>query len=308
MRGRLPGRRNEERVETRLLKGGPVRDAVFAELKEKLGRAPRPPGLAVVLVGDDAASQVYVKHKEKGCLEVGLHHVTHRLPADTPQEELLALIGRLNRDPAIDGVLVQLPLPAHLDQEAVLLAVDPAKDVDGFHPQNLGLLVAGRPRFVPCTPKGILRLCAHYGIQTPGKNVAVVGRSVIVGRPLSLLLSLKGRWGDATVTMCHSRTRDLEGITSRADIVVAAIGAPRVLGASAVGEGAVVIDVGINRIADPAHPKGTRLVGDVDAEAVAGRAAALTPVPGGVGPMTIAMLLENTFEAMAYAEGWDAGT
>jgi len=286
-----------------MLKGAPVRDAVFAGLKVKVAAAPRRPGLAVVLVGDDPASAVYVSHKEKGCDEVGFHHVTHRLPAQTPQDQVLALIARLNADPAIDGILVQLPLPAGIDQEAVLLAVDPRKDVDGFHPANLGRLVAGRPRFVPCTPKGIVRLLEYYEIATAGRRVAVVGRSVIVGRPVSLLLSLKGAMGDATVTMCHSATRDLAAVTSSCEIVIAAMGVPRALGAEAIGEGAVVIDVGINRIADPTRPSGQRLVGDVDETAVRGRAAALTPVPGGIGPMTIAMLLENTWEAFARAEG-----
>jgi methylenetetrahydrofolate dehydrogenase (NADP+)/methenyltetrahydrofolate cyclohydrolase len=290
-------------VETRILKGAPVRDAVFAVLKAKVAAAPRQPGLAVVLVGDDPASAVYVSHKEKGCDEVGFHHVTHRLPAHTPQDQVLALIARLNADPAIDGILVQLPMPAGIDQEAVLLAVDPRKDVDGFHPANLGRLVAGRPRFVPCTPKGIVRLLEHYEIATAGRRVAVVGRSVIVGRPVSLLLSLKGAMGDATVTMCHSATRDLAAVTSSCEIVIAAMGVPRALGAEAIGEGAVVIDVGINRIDDPTRPSGQRLVGDVDEVAVRGRAAALTPVPGGIGPMTIAMLLENTWEAFARAEG-----
>ena len=294
-------------METKLLKGAPVRDAVFAGLKGLVAAAPRRPGLAVVLVGEDPASAVYVSHKEKGCDEVGFHHVTHRLPATTTQRELLDLVARLNADPAIDGILVQLPLPRGLDQEAVLLAVDPRKDVDGFHPDNLGRLVAGHPRFVPCTPKGILRLLAHYDVATAGRRVAVVGRSVIVGRPVSLLLTLKGALGDATVTMCHSATRDLAAVTSGCEIVIAAIGTPRFLGADAIAPGAVVVDVGINRIDDPTRPSGQRLVGDVDERAALGRAGALTPVPGGIGPMTIAMLLENTWEAFARAEGLDAG-
>ena len=292
-------------MDTILLKGKPVRDAVFAELKAKVAQAPRRPGLAVILVGDDPASMVYVSHKEKGCETVGFHHVTYRLPADTPEVEVLTLIAQLNADQGIDGILVQLPLPAGMNQESVLGAVDPAKDVDGFHPGNLGLLVAGHPRFVPCTPKGILRLLSYYDIPMAGKNVAVVGRSVIVGRPLSLLLSLKRKDGNATVTMCHSGTRDLASITAAADVVVAAIGVPRTLGTDEIGKGAVVVDVGINRIDAPERPKGIRLVGDVDADALMGHVAALTPVPGGVGPMTIAMLLENTWEAMARKEGLD---
>jgi len=292
-------------VDTILLKGKPVRDAVFAELKVKVAQAPRKPGLAVVLVGDDPASAVYVSHKERGCEEVGFHHVTHRLSPDTPEKEVLALVENLNADKAIDGILVQLPLPGGMNQERILTAVDPAKDVDGFHPENLGRLVSGHPRFVPCTPKGILRLLSYYDISMEGKNVAVVGRSVIVGRPLSLLLSLKREDANATVTMCHSGTRDLAAVTSAADVVIAAIGVPRALGKNEIGKGAVVVDVGINRIDAPERPKGTRLVGDVDAAALWGHAAALTPVPGGVGPMTIAMLLENTWEVMARKEGLD---
>jgi methylenetetrahydrofolate dehydrogenase (NADP+)/methenyltetrahydrofolate cyclohydrolase len=293
-------------METILLKGKPVRDAIFAELKDKVAKAARKPGLAVVLIGDDPASSVYVSHKEKGCEVVGFHHETHRLAADTPEGDVLALISRLNADDSIHGILVQLPLPKHMNQEKVLVSVDPAKDVDGFHPENLGRLVSGNPLFVPCTPKGILRLLSHYDVPMAGKNVAVVGRSVIVGRPLSLLLSLKRDDGNATVTMCHSGTRDLASITSAADVVVAAIGVPRALGKSEIGKGAVVVDVGINRIDAPERSSGTRLVGDVDAEALMGHAGAITPVPGGVGPMTIAMLLENTWEAMARKEDLDA--
>jgi len=292
-------------LETLLLKGKPVRDLVFAELKEKVVKAPRKPGLAVVLVGDDAASAVYVSHKEKGCEEVGFHHETHRLSADTDEQVLLGLIDRLNKDQAIDGILIQLPLPKGIDQDKILLAVDPAKDVDGFHPENLGRLVSGSPHFIPCTPKGILRLLTHYGLSVDGKNVAIVGRSVIVGRPLTLLLSLKRSDANATVTLCHSGTKNLAEITSRADVVVAAIGVPRALGTDEINEGAIVVDVGINRIDAPERPKGTRLVGDVDFQALKGRVSAMTPVPGGVGPMTIAMLLENTLEAMVRRENLD---
>ncbi len=292
-------------METRLLKGTPVRDAVLAHLQELLPHAPRNPGLAVVLVGEDPASQVYVRHKEKGCATLGLHQVTHRFSASASTGEVLELVDQLNHDPAIDGILVQLPLPAGMDQDRILQAVDSRKDVDGFHPENLGRLVSGRPRFVPCTPKGILRLLAHYDIETAGKKAAVVGRSVIVGRPLALLLNRKGPRGDATVTMCHSRTLDLKSALNGCDLVFAAMGVARALGPDVVPAGSVVVDVGMNRIEDPTHPKGTRLVGDVDREALMGHVAALTPVPGGVGPMTIAMLLENTCEAMARNEGWD---
>jgi len=285
-----------------LLDGRPVRDAVLAELASKVTGASRAPGLAVILVGDDPASQVYVRNKEKGCAAVGFHHETHRLAAAVAEAEVLALIERLNGDPRIDGILVQMPLPAHLATERILTAVAPAKDVDGFHPHNLGLLVSGRPGPVACTPRGVLRLLDHYGVTIPGRRVVVIGRSVIVGRPLALLFNLKGRLGDATVTMCHSRTPDLPAITSQADILVAAIGAPEFVRREHVAPGAVVVDVGINRVTDPTASTGHRLVGDVAAAEMAGHAAALTPVPGGVGPMTIAMLLENTWEAMVRRE------
>jgi len=290
-------------VETLLLKGKPVRDAVLETLRDKVAAAARKPGLAVVLVGDDPASAVYVRNKEKGCEEIGFHHVTHRLPTDTPQQKILGLIGELNADTRIDGILVQLPLPRGIDEQLVLRSVDPAKDVDGFHPVNLGRLVAGHPSVVPCTPKGVLRLLTSYDIPVSGRDVTIVGRSVIVGRPLAMLLSLKGADTNATVTICHSGTRDLPATTRKADIVVAAMGAPRFLGPEHIKAGAVVIDVGINRIDAPETKKGTRLVGDVDAEALLGHVSALTPVPGGVGPMTIAMLLENTYESMLRAVG-----
>lgn len=290
-------------METLLLKGKPVRDRILESLAEQVRKAPRAPGLAVVLVGQDPASSVYVSHKEKGCLEAGFHQETHRLPADTPEDEVLLLIDKLNDDAAIDGILVQLPLPAGLNQDKILLRVDPCKDVDGFHPENLGRLVAGSPRFISCTPKGIIRLLEHYGIQLPGKKVAIVGRSVIVGRPLSLLMSLKGPSGNATVTMCHSGTRDLSAVTSSSDIVIAAMGAPLALGKAEIAPGTVVVDVGINRIDAPERPTGTRLVGDVNFPEVADIVSAITPVPGGVGPMTIAMLLENTWEAMLRNQG-----
>ncbi|HOX26331.1 MAG TPA: bifunctional methylenetetrahydrofolate dehydrogenase/methenyltetrahydrofolate cyclohydrolase FolD [Candidatus Krumholzibacteria bacterium] len=281
-----------------VLDGRPVRDAVLADLAAKVREAPRPPSLAVVLVGEDPASQVYVRNKEKACAEVGFLHQTHRLPADALQSAVLDLVDRLNRDPGVDGILIQMPLPAALDAESVLQAVRPDKDVDGFHPQNLGRLVGGRPGTVACTPRGVLRLLDHYGVTIPGRRVVVVGRSVIVGRPLALLFNLKGRCGDATVTMCHSRTPDLESVTRQAEILVAAIGVPEFLRRRHIALGAVVVDVGMNRVADPGARKGYRLVGDVAAAEMAGHAGALTPVPGGVGPMTIAMLLENTWEAM----------
>lgn len=285
-----------------ILDGRPVRDAILADLAQKVATAPRRPGLAVILVGDDAASGVYVRNKEKACARAGFTHQSHRLPATVDQQSLLALVAELNEAAEIDGILVQMPLPGHLDSAHVLKAVTPEKDVDGFHPYNLGLLVSGLPGPVACTPKGVLRLLAHYRITVPGRRVAIIGRSVIVGRPLGLLLNLKGAVGDATVTLCHSRTPELAATTRQAEIVIAAIGSPEFIRKEHVGEGAVVVDVGINRIADPTARSGHRLVGDVAAAEMQGHAAALTPVPGGVGPLTIAMLLENTWEAMQRRE------
>jgi len=282
---------------SRCLAGAAVRDAVFEDLRARCAATGLRPGLAVILVGDDPASQVYVRSKGKACEALGFHSETHRLPADAAEPDLLALVARLNRDPAIHGILVQVPLPAHLSAARVQAAVDPGKDVDGFHPENLGRLLAGAPGFVPCTPLGVSVLLAHYGIDVAGRHVAVVGRSVIVGRPLAMLLSRKGDGGDATVTLCHSRTPDLAAVTSACGIVVAALGAPAFLDRRHVARGAVVVDVGINRVADPGAAKGQRLVGDVAPEALDGWASAYTPVPGGIGVMTIAMLMRNTYEA-----------
>ncbi len=282
---------------TKLLEAKPLREELFATLAAAVATRDRKPGLAVVLVGDDPASRVYVAGKEKACARVGFRQVTHKLPATTSQQELLELIAALNADPAWDGILVQMPLPPHLDAAVVQAAVDPAKDVDGFHPENLGLLAAGRPRFVPCTPRGIVALLRHHGIPVRGRRVAIVGRSLIVGKPLALLLARKGESGDATVTICHSATRDLAAVTREAEIVVAALGRPASLTREHIAPGAVVVDVGINRVDDPGAKRGYRLVGDVAGEALDGWAGAYTPVPGGVGPMTIAMLLQNTWEA-----------
>jgi methylenetetrahydrofolate dehydrogenase (NADP+)/methenyltetrahydrofolate cyclohydrolase len=256
------------------------------------------PGLAVVLVGEDPASAVYVRSKGRACEEAGMHSETVRLPAETPEAELLATIERLNRDPAIHGMLVQLPLPKHIDGERVLHAIDPRKDVDGFHPVNVGRLVLGDPAgFRPATPYGVQQMLIRSGIATAGAHAVIVGRSNIVGRPMAGLLLHKGPGGDATVTVCHSRSRDLPAITRQADILIAAIGRPAFITADMVRPGATVIDVGINRVDDPSQPRGYRLVGDVDFEPVAAVAGAITPVPGGVGPMTIAMLLVNTLQA-----------
>lgn len=249
------------------------------------------PGLATVLVGVNPASQIYVRNKRKACAEVGMTSFAHELPQDTSQADLLGLVGRLNADPTVHGILVQLPLPARIDEAAIVDAVTPQKDVDGFGPENLGLLAAGRPRFIACTPHGIQQMLVRNNIQLPGAHVVIVGRSNIVGKPLALLLMQKGSVGDATVTVCHSRTRELGAVTRQADVVVMAIGKARMLTAAMVKPGAVVIDVGTNRLEDG------RLVGDVDFDAVREVASAISPVPGGVGPMTITMLLYNTLKA-----------
>jgi methylenetetrahydrofolate dehydrogenase (NADP+)/methenyltetrahydrofolate cyclohydrolase len=248
------------------------------------------PCLAAVLVGDNPASEVYVRNKRRACEAVGIESQLHRLEASTTSEELLQLIARLNKDESVHGILVQLPLPPQIDTSRVLIAVNPAKDVDAFHPENVGRLVQGRPRFLPCTPQGVQQLLVRSGIEVAGQHVVILGRSDIVGRPLSILLSQRGAGGDATVTLCHSRTRDLPAVTRLADILIAAIGQPKFVTADMVKPGAVVIDVGINRTADG-------IVGDVDFNAVRQVASAITPVPGGVGPLTIAMLLRNTLSA-----------
>ena len=264
------------------------------EMRQKHGVAP---GLAVVLVGDDPASAVYVRRKEQAAREAGMVSESVRLPAAASQGEVLEAVRRLNADDRIHGILVQLPLPDHVDENAALETIDPNKDVDGLHPFNMGLLMAGRPRFAPCTPAGIQQMLVRSGIDPAGKNVAVLGRSNIVGKPVAALLSQRADGANATVTVCHTRTRDMGAITRGADIVIAAIGVPRFLTADMVSDGVVVIDVGINRIDAPERRSGYRLVGDVDYAAVRQKASAITPVPGGVGPMTIAMLLSNTLKA-----------
>ena len=253
------------------------------------------PGLAVVLVGADPASQAYVRSKDRVCLELGMHSVKHELPATTSQAELLAIVEQLNNDPSIHGILVQSPPPAQIDERAVIRAIDPRKDVDGFHPINVAKLALGESDgFVPCTPLGCQRLLIASGIETAGANVVILGRSMIVGKPLALLLMNKGIGGDATVTVAHSRTRNLPEVCRSADILIAAIGRAEFVRGEFVREGAVVIDVGINRVEDPASAKGYKLVGDVAFDEVARKCRAITPVPGGVGPMTIAMLMANT--------------
>jgi methylenetetrahydrofolate dehydrogenase (NADP+)/methenyltetrahydrofolate cyclohydrolase len=256
------------------------------------------PGLAVVLVGDDPASRAYVRSKDKMCRELGLYSEKYELPAQTTQEELIALVKKLSASPAIHGILVQSPPPPQIDERAVIEAIDPRKDVDGFHPLNVAKLALGDPTgFVPCTPLGCQKLLIESGIEIAGAHVVVLGRSMIVGKPLALLLMQKGRGGDATVTIAHSRTRNLAEVTRSADILIAAIGRPEFVKSEHVREGAVVLDVGINRKNDPATERGYRLVGDVDFAEVAPKCRAITPVPGGVGPMTIAMLIANTVQA-----------
>ena len=256
------------------------------------------PGLTVVLVGDDAASAVYVGAKEKASREAGMAGETIRLPADTSQAALLTLVEELNANPAVHGILVQMPLPKQIDPETVILRIDPAKDVDGFHPVNVGKLLIGHTDgFVPCTPAGVQQMLVHHGVATRGAECVIVGRSTIVGKPMAALMTQSGEGADATVTICHSRTKDLAAHPRRADILIVAAGRARMITADMVKPGAVVIDVGMNRIADPSTKSGTRLVGDVDFDAVRHVASLITPVPGGVGPMTIAMLLRNTARA-----------
>jgi methylenetetrahydrofolate dehydrogenase (NADP+) / methenyltetrahydrofolate cyclohydrolase len=254
------------------------------------------PGLAVVILGEHPASLAYVRAKDKTCRKLGMHSRKIELPAETTQEELLRVVAGLNADPAVHGILVQSPPPPHIDETAIVRAIDPRKDVDGFHPVNVAALAMDDPSaLVPCTPLGCWELLRAHGIATAGARAVIVGRSLIVGKPMALLLLRKG--ADATVTVAHSRTADLAAVCREADILIAALGRPHFLGADHVHEGAVVIDVGINRVADPRDPRGYRLVGDVDFAAVAPKCRAITPVPGGVGPMTIAMLMRNTVEA-----------
>jgi methylenetetrahydrofolate dehydrogenase (NADP+)/methenyltetrahydrofolate cyclohydrolase len=278
--------------------GKTIRAEVAAEVGKMKGSGRRP-GLAAVLVGEDPASAVYVRSKGKACEEAGMHSVTIRLPAETSEADLLATVDRLNADPEIHGILVQLPLPKHINSEKVLHRIDPAKDVDGFHPVNVGKLVTGdKTAFRPATPYGVQQMLLRSGIETRGAHAVIVGRSNIVGKPMANLLIQQGPGGDATVTVCHSRTRDLPSVARSADILIAAIGKPEFVTADMVRPGAVVIDVGINRVEDASQPKGYRLTGDVAYGPVAEVASAITPVPGGVGPMTIAMLLQNTLQAM----------
>jgi len=291
----------KKRITMTIIDGKVLAQTIKAEIRTEVesikARGGKTPHLAAVLIGDDPASQVYVRNKVKSCEEVGFQSTLVRREAGITQEELMTIVSDLNHNPEIDGFIVQLPLPKHLDEEAVTLAIDPRKDVDGFHPVNFGRMAQGMPCYLPATPFGIMEMLRRYEIPTSGKEVVVVGRSNIVGTPMSILLSRKASPGDATVTMCHSRTRDLAAHTRRADIVVAAIGSADFIKGDMVKEGAVVIDVGMNRIEDPNAKNGYRLTGDVDYAAVAPKASYITPVPGGVGQMTVVSLLLNTLKA-----------
>lgn len=290
----------------KLILGKEVSEEIYAELRQRIASLKERgtvPGLAVILVGDDPASQVYVRKKGEMCEELGMRSQIIRMPADTTQEELLGRIAELNADESIHGFLVQLPLPPHIDEEAVIASISPEKDVDCFHPSNVGRLLIGDPDFMPATPAGVQQMLVRSGVEIAGRHVVVVGRSNIVGKPMAALMVQKGPGADSTVTVVHSRTANLAEITRTADILVVAIGKPRFITADMVRPGAVVIDVGTNRIEDPTHPKGSRLVGDVDFDAVKEVASAITPVPGGVGPMTICMLMANAVRAAEKAAG-----
>lgn len=274
-----------------------LKNEIAQEVEQIRARGEKIPHLAAIIVGEDPASKAYVGSKDKACREAGFDSSIVKMPEATTEAELLTKIEQLNNDDDIDGFIIQLPLPKHIDEQRVLMAVHPDKDVDGFHPTNFGKMALDMPSFIPATPFGILEILERYNIETSGKNVVVIGRSHIVGRPMSILMSRKGNPGNATVTLTHSRTQNLKEITLKADIIIAAIGYPEFLKADMVREGAVVIDVGINRVADDSAKRGYVLKGDVDFENVSKKASHITPVPGGVGPMTVAMLLKNTLLA-----------
>lgn len=295
-------------MSAKIIDGKQIAADIRAELKDQVVALKEKgvvPGLGVILVGADPASQSYVTAKEQACENIGIYSDDNRLPAETSQEELLALVEKMNNDPKINGILVQLPLPKHINEAAVLLAIDPDKDVDGFHPMNVGKMMIGEDTFLPCTPHGVVQLLMRSGVETAGAHVVVVGRSNIVGKPVANMLLQKKKGANATVTLCHTRTKDLAHFTRQADIIVAASGWPNTITADMVKEGVVVIDVGVNRIEDASRKSGYRLVGDVDFEAVKEKASLITPVPGGVGPMTITMLLYNTVESAKRANGID---
>jgi methylenetetrahydrofolate dehydrogenase (NADP+)/methenyltetrahydrofolate cyclohydrolase len=290
----------------KILDGKAISAEIRAELKTRVSELKEKnivPGLAVLLVGDDPASRSYVTAKERACEEAGIYSREVKLPSTASVDEILEAVQGFNGDDQINGILVQLPLPDSAMEEAVIEAIDPDKDVDGFHPMNVGRMMMGLPAFLPCTPHGILQILKRSGIETSGAHVVVIGRSNIVGRPMLNLLSQKSELGNATVTMCHTRTKNVAEFTRQADIVIAAVGWPNTLTADMIKEGAVVIDVGVNRVEDATKKRGYRLCGDVDFEPVAEKASAITPVPGGVGPMTITMLLANTVESAVRRHG-----
>jgi len=283
---------------SKLILGKDVSAEIYAELRtriEVLKSIGITPGLATVLVGEDPASQIYIRKKNEMCIELGMKSFLINMPADTTQQELMAKIDELNRDPDVHGFMVQLPLPVHLDEEQVINSIDPNKDVDCFHPFNVGRLLIGEPDFLPATPAGIYEMMVRSGVKTAGKRVVIVGRSNIVGKPMAAIMMQRGV--DSTVTVVHSQTENLPEITRQADILIVAMRKPRFITSDMVKDGAVVIDVGTNRVEDSTHPKGFRLVGDVDFDSVEGKASAITPVPGGVGPMTICMLMANAVKA-----------
>ena len=290
---RIDGKQMAEEIRREIAEG-------VAKLKADTGVTP---GLAAVLVGEDPASAIYVRNKGLACEEADMVSKTVNLPAETTQDELLEVVGKLNKDGGVHGILVQLPLPPQIDERAIIRSINPDKDVDGMHPLSTGLLLEGNPRFLPATPAGVQQMLIRTGNDPSGKHVVIVGRSNIVGKPLAAMLMQKAPGANATVTICHTGTKDVGALTRQADILVAAVGKARAITADMVKEGAVVIDVGINRIEDATRKSGYRLVGDVDYDAVAEKASAISPVPGGVGPMTIAMLLANTLRAAQYAAG-----
>jgi methylenetetrahydrofolate dehydrogenase (NADP+)/methenyltetrahydrofolate cyclohydrolase len=290
----------------KLIDGKAIAETILSEIASGVAdfrKRLRAPFITVVIVGENPASQTYVRSKVTTAARCGIGSSLIELPATIEPEYLLERLDRLNEDPEVDAILVQLPLPSHIDQQSVIERISPAKDVDGLHPYNIGRLASDKPRFIPCTPLGIMELLARSGVETEGKRAVVVGRSILVGKPMALLLSRKARGGNATVTQCHSRTENLGAITREGDILVAAIGTARAITGDMVKDGAVVIDVGMNRVSDPAAKYGYRLTGDIDFESVYPRASLITPVPGGVGPMTVAMLMRNTFQAARWAHG-----
>ena len=284
---------------SKVLSGKDTAVAVYASFKNRLDILSKKgiiPGLCVILVGDNPASQIYVKTKSKKLQSLGLRSKNIYLNNDVSQNELIQTINGLNQDSNYHGILVQMPLPSHIDSQLIINSIDPTKDVDGFHPENVGWLSIGKPRFIPCTPKGIMKIFKHYNIELSGKDIVVIGRSNIVGRPMSILVSSNGEWSNGTCTICHSRTKNLEQYTRNADVVISAIGKPNYLKADMIKKGSIIIDVGINRV-EAENDKGYKIIGDVDYNSVIDKVSFITPVPGGVGPMTIAMLVENTIEA-----------